>query len=143
LCTAVFSYLVVACSNFETAPSSAGIFAANFSLLEWYWSVMIVVLASKIACISRVYLGVHYPSDCLAGLCFAGLILLASAGLYQIPLFDCKSCAEDCSSDSHINQIADLNWVPISVVLGVGTIASFVITMKPIAFWKKNAYVFG
>jgi len=143
LCTTVYVYLIVACSNFEYSSTYAGIFSANFSLLKWYWVVLIVVVASIVACLARIYLGVHYPSDCVAGLVLACFILLLSAGIYQIPFFNCKSCTDACHSDNHIDNIGQLNWLPIAVVFFVGTLISFFITMKPVAFWKKNAYVFG
>jgi hypothetical protein len=135
--------MIISCLNYEESPDSAGVFAANYSFLPWYWSLLAVLCASLLACLSRVYLGVHYPSDCVAGLVFAVLILLTSAGLYQIPLFECKACTDECHSSNHIQHISELNWVPISVVFCVGTLISFIITMKPIAFWKKNGYVFG
>jgi hypothetical protein len=86
---------------------------------------------------------VHYPSDCIAGIVFAVVILLVSAGIYQIPLFNCKACTEDCHSHDHIQHLGQLNWLPIGVAFGVGTLVSFAITMKPITFWKKNGYIFG
>lgn len=143
LCTTVFVYLIVACWNYEYSPSYAGVFSFNFSIIPWYAVVTLVVSASCIACLVRIYLGVHYPSDCIAGQLFALAIVLVSAGLYQIPLFECKACTDACTSDNHIKEIGELHWIPISVVFVVGTLLSFIITMKPIALWKKNGYVFG
>lgn len=67
----------------------------------------------------KIHLGVHYPSDCLAG-CILGLtITLLSWLMFQIPnIFGCPSCyANGCYPQNTRDQLNDDNFSPVSILI--------------------------
>jgi len=84
--------LIITCPSSYSMPSShaIGSFAAAlplFYLTQKYialiWRLYPLLLASLIA-FSRIYLGVHYPSDALAGALLGAIIGLVLSSLYQL-----------------------------------------------------------
>jgi undecaprenyl-diphosphatase len=68
-----------ACSSFAVAVP---LFSLTRGYIALIWRLYPLLLASLIA-FSRVYLGVHYPSDALAGTLLGGVIGLSLSLLYQ------------------------------------------------------------
>jgi undecaprenyl-diphosphatase len=69
-----------ACSSFAVAVP---LFSLTRGYIALIWRLYPLVLASLIA-FSRVYLGVHYPSDVLVGMLLGGIIGLALSMLSQV-----------------------------------------------------------
>lgn len=79
-------------TNFSFPSGHATLSAALAALLiilswntKYRWLVMVLALAGVfLVGISRVYLGVHYPSDILAGWCvsIAWVLLISAVGIY-------------------------------------------------------------
>lgn len=83
--------MIVNCPKSFSMPSghATGSFALAVPLfyltrdfISWQWRVLPVFLASLIA-FSRLYLGVHYPSDVLAGALLGSIIGLSLSFLYE------------------------------------------------------------
>jgi len=84
--------LIVKCPGSFSMPSGHATSSFSFSLPLFYltrdylalkWRLFPVILASLIA-FSRLYLGVHYPTDVLAGAVLGALIGLAFSMLYEV-----------------------------------------------------------
>ncbi len=83
--------LIVSCPRSFSMPSghatssfavAAPLYYLTRDYLHWAWRIIPLLLASFIA-FSRIYLGVHYPSDVLAGALLGAVIGVALSLLYE------------------------------------------------------------
>ena len=84
--------LITACPKSYSMPSGHAISSFAFAVPLFYltreylaatWRMYPIILASLIA-FSRLYLGVHYPTDVLAGAILGAMIGMALSILYQL-----------------------------------------------------------
>ncbi|MCU0424960.1 MAG: phosphatase PAP2 family protein [Candidatus Kapabacteria bacterium] len=80
------AHLLVPCSSSASFPSghatnnAAGAVFAALWYRRWGWTLFVWAL---IASYSRVYCGVHYPSDILGGMIWGGCVALCVYALYE------------------------------------------------------------
>lgn len=81
--------VLLTCANDYSFPSDhavmAGAFAAGLAFVGVRWAVPAIVLALLLA-FSRVYAGVHYPSDVAAGLVIGAVIGVIVLLALRVPL---------------------------------------------------------
>jgi len=144
-CSVVYCYVV------------AWIYKDYLSLYNYYWDwwmIVLLILFPLLLSFARINLGVHYPSDCVAGIilgllaCAIGRILIFADG------HGCSCVNDDFSSNimcysnnSNIHTITpqnfELNWTVVAcVIVGQILFALFCI-LKPMEFWVKFGAVFG
>ncbi len=83
--------VILGCANDASLPSDhsviAGALAVTLLLIGWRIGLVGVVLALSVA-FARVYAGVHYPGDVVAGLLLGGLVALAMVLALRRPVLD-------------------------------------------------------
>jgi hypothetical protein len=142
----VLSYLVIASINYNQNPVPEGVFAWNFEVISFPITLSVMLVSMIAVSFGRIYVGVHYPSDCTVGGLLGGVILLISWGLYNIPVFQCPGCQMDMCYAADGKQITDYTQIYLlypMLVLLIGCAACILLTSPPIHFWNKNAVVFG
>ncbi|MEW6067950.1 MAG: phosphatase PAP2 family protein [Nitrospirota bacterium] len=84
--------LLVSCTKSFSMPSNHAANVFSFTMASIYfvrkfihkaWIFYLLGVASFIA-LSRVYVGVHYPSDILGGAIFGSFIAMSAVGLYRL-----------------------------------------------------------
>ena len=148
LCAVVYTYLVYASVNFNDKDE---FFAVTGETLHWSVLGFMVLLAALVSSYARIFLGMHYPSDCLVGF-FTGLLVLFLSSLCSryVPLLDCPSCTDHhCYADSGSlvslfhGPWGELNWLPSGLILCLGTVLILLSTLPPVSFWFKTPFIFG
>ena len=100
-----------------------------------------MVLAASLA---RVFLGVHYPSDCVWGALQGALISLIGTLLWNADLLGCESCHQNAcyaelggASELTISNLGDMSWFSFSIVAALSLVLAIVMVVPPISFWRK------
>jgi len=118
---------------------------------EW-WMFVILILLPFLISFARINLGVHYPSDCIAGV-ILGLVACLFGRLFFYADFRGCSCdaspSKICypSANNTVQEITtnhlQLNWIVVAcVIVGQFLFALFCV-LKPIQFWVKFGAIFG
>lgn len=151
--TSSFPSRAVACSvvySFCVCYAAWSYGFGNTLYLAWLWMPALIVFSGLLSSWARVYLGVHYPSDCLVGallgvaICGAGLLLLLA------DVLGCTSCREgECYADlTAPNRITPVNmsavgWWPLILSAAAAVLATILFMMPPVQFWEKCERAFG
>jgi len=113
--------------------------------------LVILILIPGILSFARINLGVHYPSDCIAGVilgfsaCMLGrlLILADNHGCSCDSTFS-KICYPNNSTIKEITPTnLELNWIVVSCLIAGQLIFALLCILKPIQFWVKFGAIFG
>lgn len=137
---------MIASVNYSYKPVPEGVFAWNFEAFGFLPTVLVMLGSMIAASFARIFVGVHYPSDCTVGGLLGGVILVLSWGLYNIPLFQCPGCElEMCYAGigKQVTEFANIYTLYPILILLIGCGICIVLTSPPIHFWNKNAVVFG
>jgi hypothetical protein len=125
------------------------------ALKGWrWWYPLCIVLSTVSSAWARVFLGAHYPSDCLFSLPQAILILTLVGLLYYLEKWLCGSCSPNVSpGNSCYTDVSDFDpygapfpWtnVVIATVFSlVGGVLVLLAARPPLKFWDKIHYVYG
>eukprot|EP00744_Colponema_vietnamica_P004077 GILI01006146.1.p1 GENE.GILI01006146.1~~GILI01006146.1.p1 ORF type:complete len:396 (-),score=82.84 GILI01006146.1:171-1358(-) len=142
-CAFVYSFILIMALHYPQP----------LSLNSFTWrDVLIIMGAVAVSSFARINLGVHYPSDCVAGLVQGLVICLCSLLFYHLELIDCLPCyANECytspaSSFAFTSQQFDasvFNWVGVVVASVACLVLTAVSLMPPLSFWNKCAHFYG
>jgi len=116
------------------------------------WMFILLVSLPLLISFARINLGVHYPSDCIAGIILGLTTCLFGRLLFYADFYGC-SCDSSYSKICHYQNnsaIQELtprtlhfNWALLAcIIVGQFFFALFCI-LKPIQFWVKFGAVFG
>jgi len=117
--------------------------------IDW-WMPILLLGFTILSSFSRVNLGVHYPSDCVAGF-FQGVIVCVLGTLFfHADTLGCFSCFDSkCYSTDPQTTIDGVNFfntfpfIVLVVSLCIATIITVISVIKPIDFWQKCDRVYG
>jgi len=117
------------------------------------WDIIIpcAVVFGALAAFARIYLGAHYPSDCLVGY-LSGIVACAiGIGLLYGEESACGSCYEfTCYSNpdndalpiTH-SSLGDMDHRPFVILVLVFAFMVFVLMSPPLVFWGKLSHPAG
>jgi len=110
----------------------------------WWWMPELFIIMAFLTSFARIFLGVHYPSDCILGAIQGVLICLLGSLLWGAALLGCSSCHDnECYSDFGSDEqltaynLKDMSLIPFFIVILVSFIATVLAVIKPINFWRK------
>lgn len=97
------------------ASNTWGLTCFLIFLFRHKWITVFMCSWALILCYSRIYLGVHYPSDILGGMLWGGCV---STIIYQIFIR-----LKPISSPSHSRYLLLPTWVGLSIFLAISVIS--------------------
>jgi len=142
-CATVYSFAVIWGYVYKTMHDD------NSPIPFTWWMPILFILAISIASFARVNLGVHYPSDCIAGLVQGLIICGIGTAFWKADTFGCQSCRDKkcyaTDSDKEITfwTLDRMNFYMLILVFIICIIVPIVSIMKPIDFWSKCDRVYG
>jgi hypothetical protein len=118
---------------------------------EWwfhfYSTVPITVFLVLASAFGRIYLGVHFPSDCLFSLVQAGISIGVGIGSYYLQSLLCNYCGDgSCYGREHIvldENVAHVNWYLFAIASVTWLLVAVLSSIKPLEFYVKFHHVFG
>eukprot|EP01119_Soliformovum_irregulare_P012729 TRINITY_DN3326_c0_g1_i1.p1 TRINITY_DN3326_c0_g1~~TRINITY_DN3326_c0_g1_i1.p1 ORF type:complete len:398 (-),score=62.20 TRINITY_DN3326_c0_g1_i1:22-1215(-) len=146
-CGAVYSFVVGYAYIYQYQRFSTD---SNVTLAIQWWMPLLILLLTLLSSFARINMGVHYPSDCLAGFLQAILVCVVGTALWHVDTLGCASCFTDaCYSPvgspleidgAHLHRI---NWLSLGIGIAVSILIYIVSVVKPIDFWGKCNRVYG
>lgn len=141
-CSTVYSFAVIWGYTYRTMSSDG-----SFSF-QW-WMPFLFVFAILLSSFARINLGVHYPSDCVAGFLQGLLVCLIGTGFWMGDTVGCSSC-KNLGCYSHFpdhtitfNNLSHINIFMVLLIIAFSVLIPLVSVMKPIDFWNKCDRVYG
>uniref|UniRef100_A0A6B2L6R0 Phosphatidic acid phosphatase type 2/haloperoxidase domain-containing protein n=1 Tax=Arcella intermedia TaxID=1963864 RepID=A0A6B2L6R0_9EUKA len=140
-CSVVYSYVIV-------------FFYEEFQGEYPLWLVSPFLVLPVVVSISRIYLGVHYPSDCLGGMILGYVVCSISMFIYRADQAGCE-CAQTAGFCYYSNATMDIlqpitlqtlthiNWWVLGGVVFGQFVFAVLCVIRPIKFWIKFGTIFG
>lgn len=151
--TSSFPSRAVACSvvySFCICYAAWSFGGGDSLYLAWLWMPALIVLFVLLSSWARVYLGVHYPSDCVVGAALGAMICGAGLLLLFADVLGCTSCREGAcyagvTSPARITPVnmSAIGWWPLLLSSAASVLATILFMMTPIQFWEKCERAFG
>jgi len=140
-CATVYSFVGIWAYVYFTAPPDGPI------PFKW-WMPVFFMGSVLISTFARINLGVHYPSDCIAGFVQGLVVCAIGTGFWKVDVLGCTSCREkECYSnpDNQIDlrNLGRMNFMMLIAVFILCFVVPFVSVVKPIDFWAKCDRVYG
>jgi len=142
-CATVYSFAIIWAYTYINTPDDGDV------IFRW-WMPVLIIFAILLSSFARINLGVHYPTDCVAGVLQGILICTIGTALWKTDILGCESChKQKCYAGSPGAAItissgfAKLNWWLAVVVFGICVGIPIISVMKPIDFWNKCDRVYG
>ena len=140
-CAVVYSFVVIYAFIFKVHKTFQ---------VEW-WMPFLIIFATLLSSFARINMGVHYPSDCVAGFIQGIFVCAIGTVLWQLDSLGCSSCLDgSCYSD--LNSVHSLtkqyfasrfNWLGLFLILLISSAITALSIIKPINFWAKCDRVYG
>jgi len=119
------------------------------SEVQW-WMPIFILAAVLLASYARINMGVHYPSDCIAGFIQGFFVALIATLLWKADIVGCNSCVHNkCyARDLQKEAITATSLERVNLLMLIFTsfgamIFTVVSILKPIDFWGKCDRVYG
>ncbi|KAF0979460.1 hypothetical protein FDP41_001803 [Naegleria fowleri] len=158
-CSVVYAFLVCYFIRCVTSGESMS------DVIFWIWCIPCCFLSAIAASAARIYLGVHYPSDCLFGALQGLVSIILGTICYLIHLSVCATCAGNADSKTYWNglmpcyapleesvnlitvigrsNLSHVNWY-LFCILSIGSLLlGILFVTKPIQFYTKFHHVFS
>jgi|ERR1712137_408817 len=110
--------------------------------IVWWWMPELFIIMFFLTSFARIFLGVHYPSDCIFGAIQGIFICLIGTLLWEVTLIGC-SCDDECNSEYGSDEqltssnLRDMSLIPFFAVVLISFIVALLAILKPIHFWRK------
>jgi len=144
-CGVVYSYFICYAYVISSGPITS---------TDWHfawWMPILFIFTVLIASFARVNLGVHYPSDCVAGFLQGLVVCIIGTIFWSVNTLGCKTCdphvSDNCYStgDEAVtsSNVHKYNWVSLLVTLVIGLLITLLSIVKPVNLWDKCDRVYG
>lgn len=119
-------------------------FPYPYEVITDYRTIILVMFASVLASVSRIYLGAHYPSDCIVGFIQGVILYVFGSMVHDLISYECNACYHnECYGKNddvitRFNLFDRIDWMSLGLFSLFALILSIVSVMKPVEFWKKS-----
>jgi len=139
-CGVVYCYIVV----------YTDLYFEKHTSVEW-WMYLLFFIIPPVISFSRINLGVHYPSDCIAGALLGVFVCIIGKFIWLLDYTGCScgnSLAICYATGGPIQEISPktmdkVNYWVLSGVALAQVLFSAAMVIKPLQFWVKFGSVFG
>jgi len=113
-----------------------------------WWMPVLMISAILISSWARIYLGVHYPSDCVAGTIQGVIICVLGTGMWGTDFGGCTSCKwNSCyeqSPHTTIDSLGNINYLVLCLASLICLLITCICMAQPVVFWREKCdRVFG
>jgi len=140
-CATVYAFMIIYAYIFYIEKTTF--------FITW-WMPFVILLAVFMSSFARINMGVHYPSDCLAGFIQGIIVCIIGTMLWHADSVGCDSCIggkcyaiEGSGSEIDKSNLQRINFTVVGVGLLISLLITIVSVVKPVDFWGKCDRVYG